>query len=447
MNNLQITLPKGRNVDTSGLSESQKDAANIILTAFDRADDVVMLTGGPGTGKTYLLRHILDMYSGRAIITAPTNKATKVLKNTLTTDDYTPQCVTTYSLLGMRMTANGELRELIQPDVDIDLSRYRLVVVDEASMVNTQLMECLLAAKSVHNFDLFLVCDKDQIPPVNEDTCPIIDWVNVLKEKGKGTVTDLTDIIRFDTTIGEVVKEVRDMLHSGGLFHMPSLEKYKGHGKHTASVLSAQASFNLIDSFATSGEFLKRDSVKIIAWRNKTVAAYNQRVRQFLFPQNHTTMYLPEDRITLLSPAMDGEGKTKATTDDEGTVQLVIGGFHPTYTDIATSDIQVCMDDNQVKTFKVVAQEGEKAYENTKRDKFIRAKSDSKLWKHYWNFIEAFHYIRHAYAITVHKSQGSTYKNVIVDLQDILMNRNQVERIKCLYVAVSRASKQLYIKK
>jgi ATP-dependent exoDNAse (exonuclease V) alpha subunit len=53
--------------------------------------------------------------------------------------------------------------------------------------------------------------------------------------------------------------------------------------------------------------------------------------------------------------------------------------------------------------------------------------------------------VNYAYAITCHKSQGSTYKNVYVDLADISGNDNVVERNRIIYTAITRASEKAVI--
>ena len=51
-----------------------------------------------------------------------------------------------------------------------------------------------------------------------------------------------------------------------------------------------------------------------------------------------------------------------------------------------------------------------------------------------------------SYAITTHKSQGSNYKVVFVDMENIItFNTNQVESYRCLYTAITRTSKYLNI--
>lgn len=71
-------------------------------------------------------------------------------------------------------------------------------------------------------------------------------------------------------------------------------------------------------------------------------------------------------------------------------------------------------------------------------------KKINKLYKEYQtNVIECFAELNYGYCITVHKSQGSTFKNVFIDINDILANNNINETSKCLYTSITRSSKTL----
>ena len=71
-------------------------------------------------------------------------------------------------------------------------------------------------------------------------------------------------------------------------------------------------------------------------------------------------------------------------------------------------------------------------------------KKINKLYQEYqYNFVDCFAQLNYGYCITVHKSQGSTFKNVFVDINDILDNNNINETSKCLYTSITRSSKTL----
>lgn len=64
----------------------------------------------------------------------------------------------------------------------------------------------------------------------------------------------------------------------------------------------------------------------------------------------------------------------------------------------------------------------------------------------YYHYIDQFASISYGYAITTHRSQGSTYDNIFIFLKDIILNnRNQLEAYHCFYTASTRASKNLHI--
>ena len=71
-------------------------------------------------------------------------------------------------------------------------------------------------------------------------------------------------------------------------------------------------------------------------------------------------------------------------------------------------------------------------------------KKINKLYKEFQsNIIECFAELNYGYCITVHKSQGSTFKNVFIDMNDIISNNNINETSKCLYTSITRSSKTL----
>lgn len=68
------------------------------------------------------------------------------------------------------------------------------------------------------------------------------------------------------------------------------------------------------------------------------------------------------------------------------------------------------------------------------------------LWEEWANiFIDPFANVNYGYSTTVHKSQGSTYYNVYIDMDDILKNKSINEMKRCLYTAITRASNNIYL--
>ena len=77
----------------------------------------------------------------------------------------------------------------------------------------------------------------------------------------------------------------------------------------------------------------------------------------------------------------------------------------------------------------------------------LRRKAINKdfYWRDLYAIRNAFVAFKHRYALTVHKAQGSTYREVFLDYDDMMRNNSILEREKLLYTAITRASKHLTI--
>lgn len=88
---------------------------------------IFMLKGEAGTGKSFTLKTLLDEYKGSVLLTATTNKAKALLKEST---GYT--ALTTHSALGFRMIRNGieEYLNDVNPAMEAEL-----LIIDEYSML------------------------------------------------------------------------------------------------------------------------------------------------------------------------------------------------------------------------------------------------------------------------------------------------------------------------
>ena len=69
------------------------------------------------------------------------------------------------------------------------------------------------------------------------------------------------------------------------------------------------------------------------------------------------------------------------------------------------------------------------------------------FWAFYYSeLIDKFADVTYGYAMTVHKSQGSTYERVFIDMKDIIhKNPKERESFQCLYTAITRASGEIHV--
>ena len=422
---------------TSTLNPEQS-AAIIAIQAFlsPEASDqrFFLLSGFAGTGKTYCIRHLIDKIKGRLIFTAPTNKATKVPRDTLTTAEYKPETRTIYSLLGLRLEANGEVKELTIPEDPLDLSEYRAVVVDEASMVNAKLFSFIARTAKEQKVKFIFMGDSAQLPPVGETRSPVWDRHDA--------AATLTKVMRYDNQILALATAIRGQVdHPAPQFRRVS---DNANGEGVWNCQEGDFERRLLDA-AGQGRFSKPNCAKAIAWRNVTVDNLNRRIRQRIFDNAASSPWLPDDRIILLEPAKDPQGEPIGSTDDEGTVTRVESEWHPVWGEFKVWRLSVTTDDNRVIVLRTLDEEFRRAFDTRVEELAQAARSDRRRWGAFWKFKEDFHKVRHSYAITAHRAQGSTYEAAFVDWRDILSNRNRAEAFRCLYVACTRPKFELYL--
>ncbi|MCB9049442.1 MAG: ATP-dependent RecD-like DNA helicase [Lewinellaceae bacterium] len=145
-------------------------------------EKIHIITGGPGTGKSTIIRAILSIAApqgGRILLAAPTGRAGKRMA------EITGRPASTiHSLLEYDFAIGGFRRGRENP---LDCN---LLIIDEASMVDTVLMYSLLKAVPGHA-RLLLVGDVDQLPSVGAGSV-----LEDLIQSGRLPVTRLTDIFR-----------------------------------------------------------------------------------------------------------------------------------------------------------------------------------------------------------------------------------------------------------
>lgn len=414
------------------LNKEQADALDSISNFLDSGDSFFVLSGSAGTGKTFCVRELVNRTKGRFIFTAPTNKATKVLRESVTRDDYKPECRTIYSLLKLRLEANGEVKELKAPDDPIDISAYKAVIVDEASMVNANLFEHIKIASGKFKIKFIFLGDPAQLPPVKELRSPVWDLAFGSK---------LQTVMRHDNAILVLATTLRDQVDKFAprIKLEASNDGEQGIWKYPGLEFEKQI---LMDVDAEA--FIKPNGSKVIAWRNVEVDKFNTLIRNRIFPQA-SAPWLVGDRVLFTAPAKDIDDEPMASTDDEGEVTRVDTEWHAIHGDMKIYRIAITLDDNRTVIARVLHPESAVAFARKVEELSAIARSNSRKWKDFWDFKDAFHSLRYAYSITSHRAQGSTYDTAFVYWQDILANPNRQEAFRCLYVAVTRPKRCLVL--
>lgn len=206
----------------------------------------------------------------------------------------------------------------------------------------------------------------------------------------------------------------------------------------------------------TSPEFeADPDSFRYLAWTNLRVQQVNETIRRWRYGDNIPTPFMPGESALFRQPLIvedtmlfANNQEAKVISIERGTFEHEIEEAHgvPRWTATVPS-WQICLQDSDgnEKTVHMAA-------ENSEFQKVIaRLKgeaAESRLrWKHLHEFQQGLAQLQSIYALTVHKSQGSTVGTVFLDLPDMRRREktNLLEAQQMLYVAVTRPSKRLIV--
>ncbi|MFO8113512.1 MAG: ATP-dependent RecD-like DNA helicase [Desulfosalsimonadaceae bacterium] len=174
------------------LSEGQRLALETVLSSR-----VSVITGGPGTGKTTLIKSIAAAFSDRGkrvCLAAPTGRAARRISELTLRPAHT-----IHKLLGFHF-ASQRFEKSTDDPVDADV-----IIVDEASMIDTVLMHQLVLATRL-NARLILVGDMFQLPPVGpgnilsdiieSDTVPVCHLNEIFRQAGESRIVTNAHLIR-----------------------------------------------------------------------------------------------------------------------------------------------------------------------------------------------------------------------------------------------------------
>jgi exodeoxyribonuclease V alpha subunit len=174
---VEKALPWVEGITRLRLAPQQREAIRMALT-----NKALVITGGPGTGKTTILRCIIQILEKKGVrihLASPTGRAAKRMAEATGRE-----ALTIHRLLEWSPTQGGFQRNAHRP-LETDL-----VIVDEASMVDVVLMNGLIRAVPL-TATLLLVGDADQLPSVGPGTV-----LRDILDSGRVPAVRLTEIFR-----------------------------------------------------------------------------------------------------------------------------------------------------------------------------------------------------------------------------------------------------------
>ncbi|MBR6782083.1 MAG: ATP-dependent RecD-like DNA helicase [Clostridia bacterium] len=369
---------------------------------------VMLLTGGPGTGKTtvvHALLHIFRSMDMTVALCAPTGRAAKRLSESTSTE-----AKTIHRLLEMEFeegSGHGRFRRNEQ-----DLLEESVIIVDEASMVDNALM-CSLCKAIKPGARLILIGDADQLPSVGAGRV-----LNDLIDSGRFSTVRLTEIFRqagesLIITNAHAINEgvYPDLtVKNNDFFFLP-----RRHDREIADTVVELCATRLPRAYGKATE----GGIQIITPSRKGEAGtenLNRRLQKELNPPAkgkreltfRDTVFRVGDRVMQTKNNYDitwESGSSVDRTEGSGVFNGDIGTV--IFVDPAEGEMVVSFDDKEA------------TYTGDMLDE-----------------------LEHAWAVTVHKSQGSEYPFVIIPVYNappLLLVRN------LLYTAVTRAQRMVIL--
>lgn len=461
----------------ANLTKSQHEAMLQLEKWYNSPSLIATLKGAAGTGKTYLLNIFLKNIANVATcVTAPTHKAVRIIEKSTGKKGRT-----IHSLHGLR------------PDVSLDnfniddvkfsslgqssLGNYKIIPCDECGMINNFLDDFNYTRAKQYNTKILYLGDEYQLPPVKQvisstfTKYPTFELIEIVRQKENNPLLEPLLLLREDIKNNT----------SKFIYYLNSNRKdinSKGEGFEVMTRDKFQKSMML--DFSDDKFHNNLDYCRYIAYENDNIMSWNKVIRSKtnLLESTKVDIINEDDVFTSYKTIVDEYlnpiiiNSEDYIVDDvrryknEYNMETFIVSFKNFYTNQVSRSVQV-VDHNDDATLLIYYSKLKELLENAK---YSHASERKQRWKEYYTFKEShlsmisfYIYsndkeklgyvekdISYGFGITVHKSQGSTYENVYVNVLNIntMFNKRYITlklRNQLLYVALSRASKKVNI--
>lgn len=416
------------------------------LSNADNSPAMAVLEGFAGVGKTTLVAALVEALVGlRVAVMAPTNKAVAVLEAKLPHGAGSVEFGSLHSFLGLRMKEREDGTQTCEPDGRSTLHEYDLAIVDECSMVSESLFEAILRSK--RQCRVLFVGDPAQLPPVADAgrESPVFRMVqmktrlNTIVRQAQGN-----PIIAASVAVRQAIEQGRRITLPELLAAIPTDCPHPPVGVMSGGVQAIVGGLLF--------EHRNGRAARALAWRNKTVNAINAMAHAALYPDT-ANGFAPGECVVaqteFRAERVDSfsASSQRVMTSEELTVVAVEVAQHPKYADISAYQLTMEADGGVfVRAYvaqydvqlQAVIQRLWAEYRAAKARKDFA--SSRSLSDQAWALTRAFAPVRHTYAVTAHKSQGSTFETTFLDWDDLMQQRDDFEFNRMLYVALTRAS-------
>ena len=366
---------------TNPLSEEQVQAIQNSLEA-----GVSIITGGPGTGKTRIIEGLAQVlvngFRKTIRICAPTGRAAKRIAENQALKKFQPS---TIHMLKAMIDSSAK-------DIEFDT-----LIVDESSMIDINLFNDLVKMLPLGS-QLILIGDVDQLPPVGAGQ-PFLDLIR----SKKIVVSRLSK--QFRQGSDSIIPKVARAINKGELIEFSS--DFSSSGFSFVEVDKGQVVEKIIEVV----DFFTGNKNGSIDFDKTQILSPMRRYSSGLINLNSIMQKKYNPNGEKVFSKMEGEKEIKFCAGDK----------------------VICTQND----YDIDVRNGDIGYVVNKVGKNIRVEFDGEMKLFHNNKID---YLDLAYAITVHKSQGSEYPNVVMPIVDdhrIMLTR------KLIYTAITRGKQNV----
>jgi len=438
---------------TEGQMNAKKGIISIVKQPYQGSPRFCTLSGPAGSGKSTVLQYIIENLDsfGEVGLCAPTHKAAKVLRKMAYERgiDHLVDIRTIHSALGITMKqVDGD--EVIHRDPYAEEKEYDYLFIDECSMLGDDILQYIIECRSKN---VIFVGDICQISPVDAEDGEV-----------SKTFSEVEDVFMLDEVVRQAAdnpiislatkfRECQDVptynerteieeeygippsLNPENMWpHISNDVDENGNGIIT---LPRNVWFDTVLDIFKSDEFKSDpDHCRCLAYKNSTVDMINTTVRKRIHGDDVPEFLVGEVIVAQsMGPTWKNaeEFRILEITEDVDTEYEV-----PCWILKLTS-----LDTNLLSSAKVVKKE----YESRFNDRLSKIAAKARLdkasarmhWKEFWGMKKRFSTFKHVYAMTFHKSQGSTFDQTFIYTPDVLTFDFTILIKQLMYTGITRS--------
>ncbi|MEB3333388.1 MAG: AAA family ATPase [Cyanobacteriota bacterium] len=462
-----MTAPPAGPAAEDELTEDQRAAAEAFADwlAGPLDSPPFLLSGYAGTGKTFLSMRFLARVEATGLcwtVVAPTHKAVGVLRQHLEQIGLQPTWFpsTIHRLLRLKVRREGDVERCAETaQTATAFEHLSLVLVDEASMVDSQLLEITLRCAQPFRCRLVFIGDPAQLPPVGERDSPVFRLSRVCQ-------ASLTHVIRHQ---GPVLRLATGLRQGTLPCRRPPLLPPCRTATGLVALMDRQEWLSAAQrALRRCTETDNPDLARILCYTNRTLETLVPIARRALHGDLSDTMpVLPGEVLITRSPVMAPACVEDAVAPEDPEMclgsnrEVVVRDVTPGSFALGEWGLDgLESQEGMVETLMVSVDAGDgpltlrllppigsasrwaldQALQRLRAAARCAEPGEArKLWRRFFLLRDAFASLGPAAVLTVHRSQGSTFGEVFV-AQDVFWPKEELLRRQLVYVAVSRAS-------